>query len=242
MAKDEKYFNFPIKMLQTLHDNPALFYEFVSTVGIYLFAQTLEGHEENRFKYSCDFFEIKWNIKASTAFKKATDYMSHLYGSDEGYKKAPSTGLNKDMYWDFRLHVKTEWDIICLAAFLGIKSIIGTKPYCKTNKGLILARMFGYNTVKDMPVHKYANPAQKKYFKRWHMDKLLIELQLNWHLKLISNHQRGMYISLDESVTLDQLAELIIKRKQDSKEQILKDQKRRAIEKAKATYSTLTAH
>ncbi|MGN6475815.1 MAG: hypothetical protein ACTHKV_01215, partial [Flavipsychrobacter sp.] len=47
-----------------------------------------------------------------------------------------------------------------------IRSILQVKAHCKTNKSLILARMFGYNTIKAMEA-ELPCPYRDKYRKRW---------------------------------------------------------------------------
>jgi hypothetical protein len=68
------------------------------------------------------------------------------------------------------------------------------------------------------------------------MDKVLLELQTNWFLKIFSNHQRGMYISFD--ISLDELALKSEKSKQITKIQQFKDMKKKAIENAKIQLTT----
>ena len=154
-------------------------------------------------------------------------------------EKYPFVGIEIHILFDYYKNEKDDFDIICLSAFLGIKSIIGNKQYSKTNKGLIHARMFGYSSVKELP--EQLTPNQLKYQIRWHMDKVLVRLQMNWHLTLVSDHQRGMYISFNRS--LEQLTIAIESIKVKKSVRRFKEMKRKTIENTKAefiVYSTTT--
>jgi len=139
------------------------------------------------------------------------------------------SSIEKDIIFDFYKNDKEEFDIACLCAFLAIKSIIGKRDYCKSNKAHIIARMFGYNSVKEVPESK--TPLMKKYSNRYYIDKILQELQLNWHLKLFSDHCRGFYLSFD--LSLDQLAKINVAGKKHFKIDKLKNAKKSALAKAK---------
>ena len=95
--------------------------------------------------------------------------------------------------------------------------------------------MFGYSTAKELPAK--LTPIEKKYQIRWHMDKVLLELQMSWFLKTISIHQRGMYVSFD--VSIDELAVKSERIKQLTKIQQFRDTKREVIKKAKGKIKNL---
>lgn len=225
---DKKFLNIPVPMLKYLHTNSKKFFNDVFDVGIFLYSKTLSGNEIKRFKDSAKFFHvILKGIDGSLMNSKRI-----LNNLPDRY---PVTGIEINMLWDYYKNEKSDFDIACLGAFLAVKSILGTKPYCKTNKALIHARMFGYSTVKELPLK--LSGTEKKYQVRWHMDKILYELQENWFLKVFSDHQRGMYVSFDLSLT--DLALKSEASKQKTKIQLFKEAKKKAIEEAK---SQLTTH
>lgn len=220
-------------MIAELYTNRNKFFNDVFDVGVYLYSKTLDGSEEKCYRDALKFFEVTQGCSVSSAIKNAKKV---LYDLPTVY---PVTGLEIDRYFDYYKKEKSEFEICCLGGFLGCKSIIGAKPLCKTNKNLIHARMFGYSTVKDLP--EKLTPLQEKYKIRWHMDKLLMELQENWFLKVFSNHQRGMYISFD--LSLKELAIKSEESKQRTKKQLFKEAKKKAIAEAKQHInSTLTTH
>lgn len=61
------------------------------------------------------------------------------------------------MLWDYYDNPKKETDIAYFCAFCAIKSALGDKEYIKTNKSLIIARMFGLVDIKS-------EEAQEKMF------------------------------------------------------------------------------
>jgi hypothetical protein len=227
MTDNKKYLNFPVPLVKELYIDSFEFYNKVFNTGVYIYSKSLTGNEAERYKDALKFLGISQpSYKSNLSEAKCT-----LLEMPPRY---PISGIAMDMLWDYYTHEKTDFDIACLGAFLGIKSILGTKPYCKTNKAFIHARMFGYSSSKEMPYK--LSPIEAKYQIRWHMDKVLMELQNNWFLKLVSNHQRGMYLSFDIS-----LAELYLKaenNKQLTKIKQLKDLKNIAFENAKTKLTT----
>jgi hypothetical protein len=224
---DKKYLNIPVLMLKELHTNSKSFLSNVFDVGIYLYSKTLTGSEEKRYKDALKFLRIT-QAKSKNGLSNAKNI---LYKMPSKY---PIVGIEKDMLFDYYKNEKDDFGIICLSAFLGIRSILGKKPYDKTNKALIHARMFGYVTAKELPAE--LTPLQEKYKIRWHMDKLMEELQVNWHLKVLWNHTRGFYITFD--LSYEEMALIIEKEKQITKFQQLKELKKKAIETAKAQTTT----
>jgi len=222
MKNNKKYFNIPITMLKELHTDSEKFFHEVFKVGTYLYSKTLTGAEVKRYNDAKDYLGINQSYSASTGISVAKEVLDSIPS------KYPIVGIDKMMLFDYQDNEKSEYDNICLSAFLGIKSIIGKKPYDKTNKDFINARMFGYASTKVLPAE--LTPLQLKYKKRYHMDKVLLSLQNDWHLKMISHNSRGMYVSYD--LSLDELAIIIVKNKQDTKAQQLRDDKKNAIEKA----------
>jgi hypothetical protein len=228
MDKTRKYVNFPIPMLKGLHINSKKFLDNAYEVGIYSYSLTLHGPEEKRYSDALRFFGIRISDFSIRLNKVKDLFYTIPIGS-------PYVGIERDIVYDYYNNEKSEFDIICLSAFLCIRSILGTKSYCKTNKYLIHARMLGYSTPKDLPSN--LTPLEEKYKIRWHMDKVMQELQTDWYLKTISNHQRGMYVSFD--LSLDELAAKSEMNKQFTKAKKLKALKKEAIQKAK---TQLTSH
>jgi hypothetical protein len=215
---NKRYLNIPIPMLKELHTDSDKFFNDVFDVGIYLYAKTLEGDEEKQYQDALKFLGItQGNIWSG--IRNAKSILAKLP------QKYPIAGIEKDILFDFYKNLKSEFDMICFAAFLAIRSILGKKVFCKTNKQLIHARMFGYVSAKELPTK--LSPQEAKYKLRWHIDKILFDLQTNWHLKLYAGHQRGMYVSFD--LELPKLIEIAEKSKYKNKVSEFKKMKQEII-------------
>ncbi len=104
----------------------------------------------------------------------------------------------------YRHEKKTEFEVAQFLAYLAIRSILGVKQYMRTNKALILSRMFGYS--KCLPPDQERTALQQKYATRYHMDRVLEHLQVKWGINIYSNHMRGFYVSVNSKMNLKQLA------------------------------------
>lgn len=218
MKTDKKYLNFPISMLAGLYTNKRDTLNNIFLVGFYLYSETLNGTEMRRFRDTLQFFNRTYQDIRS-ALNTAKEILSTIPDN------SPTTGIEIDMLMDYYDNYKSEFNLACLSAFLAIKSILGKKTYVKTNKAFIHARMFGESKSIEKPIH--LTPLEKKYTLRYHMDKVLLELQLNWYLKTLWNHNRGFYLSFE--LSHEDLAKIIEKDKYIYKKNVLRREKRKAI-------------
>lgn len=220
-----KYLNFPIHFLQekTMTSTISKAMDF----AVYAHSLSME-YEGNAFKSAAGFFNIKFGD-----LEKAEEEGGRLYNL---YQNTPRVGVNLDILWDYYNNDKSEYQIDCFRAYCATRSIIGDKPYCKSNKALIHARMFGYSSAKVLPNKLSAH--QLKYTQRYHIDKVLLDLQHHWYLKLVSQHSRGLYISYDLSLEDLMVHEETGKKK--TKDNQLKDAKAIARANAKARVEKTT--
>lgn len=117
--------------------------------------------------------------------------------------KEPMPSIKLDMLIEFMTSEKTKKEITSLCAYLACRSILGKKSYCKTNNGLILARMLGYSKIVNIPtelspkLEEFRKPFvdPKGLTKKYQFNKLYDELELNWRiLKYSTKQMRGVYI------------------------------------------------
>jgi len=146
----------------------------------------------------------------------------------------PQPMISKSLLFDFRDKEKSEFDLIQLVAYVGIKSILGKKQYIKTNKMHILSRMFGYASIEHLKNKRQPviNDLIEKYSCRYHIDKVLLNLELNWKIITYSNNMRGMYVAMENKISIDELALIAEAKKQKTKVDALKQQKKEATQKA----------
>jgi hypothetical protein len=106
-----------------------------------------------------------------------------------------------------------------------------------------LARMGGFAKIKDMPnplpepLAQYA-PKFEDYPHKDHrrkLNKIKMELQLNWNVNIYGIHTRGFFVSIDNRFDLNKLAFEAEKQRKSTKEKQLKQRKdearRQALEK-----------
>ncbi len=148
-------------------------------------------------------------------------------------EKEPMPMLSTKLVFDYRDNDKSEFEIAQLLAYMAIKSILGERPYFKTNKKLILSRMFGFaNHSKTVG---YETELFKKYATRYHIDRVLRELELSWHVKTYSDHMRGFFVSVGEKVCLNTLASVAEDSKRKNRIADLKKKKAEAKKRATTT-------
>lgn len=114
---------------------------------------------------------------------------------------------------DFRDSEKSDYELRQFAFYMGIRSILGIKPHVKTNKEMIVARAFGYrntaefkNDLKSRYFDREKRAYMEKYSKRYHVDKILLELQFSWHTLIYARNMRGMIIGNKAKTTLNEMA------------------------------------
>lgn len=143
MDKKAEYMNFPITILQGAFNDIRGTVDSIMGYATYKHSLGLEfGNESQRMKESSDFFNIEFgNIE--TAMQKAKEIHNSVK------KGTPFASVRLKMLWDYYDNPKKEADIACFCAFCAIKSILGNKEYIKTNKSLVIARMFGLVDTKN---------------------------------------------------------------------------------------------
>lgn len=152
-------------------------------------------------------------------------------------EKEPFVSVKIDLLFSFFSKDKEDYEKIQLVAYLAIRSIIGKKEYVKTNMPYILCRMNGFSTKKEIPedLKNHQKELFEKYSIRYHREKLITDLQLNWNIITYSNHTRGMYVSIGsgiKNITIEKLAYIAEKEKKSNRILDLKKSKKNARELA----------
>lgn len=223
MAKsnsDERYFNFPIQLLNGFMNDSMKILDSIVDYAIYEHSlKLILGSEIENMKDSSNYYKITLG-----------DYKKSLANGKRAYRSlahnSPKVGLNVSLFWDFYSNDKTEFDKICLLGFLAIKSILGAKPYCKLDNKFWLSRMDGQiksvNSINELSkeIIQYANEYQTK--------KIKTALRNNWGLITYSRYTRGFYVSY--SISLEQLIYEAEKRRAAIKERQYKQQEKDALE------------
>jgi len=179
---------------------------FNPEIGIYELYSIMQ--EDNDFKDTVvDFYRIRqtfdffgFNHSMETTIDIGTSIEATIPNN------YPSTFINKGMLLDFLNKPKSEDELVQLAVYLSIKSLVGTKKYYKTTKDIIIKRAFGYSE-KDKDCSDIS-PLFTKYQSRHHIDTLILKLKKNWGVIVYSQNMRGMYVSLAGKITKERLAQI----------------------------------
>ena len=221
MENNEHFFNFPIGLLTGSFDNIRETMNNIIDYAGYIRASKLEyGDAIERMKAAGNYFGVTYGNN-----KRCYEDGETLFNSLP--KNSPMVGINKNICFDYYQHNKTPDQIAVLLAFLAIKSIIGSKPYYKTNINQIGTRMAGFASIKNID----EIPEQlAQFLTRRKFDKIKFELQINWNVNFYSHYTRGLYVS--NTLTIDQLVFEAEKNRKSNKEKELKTKQKEAREKA----------
>tara|TARA_R110002072_G_scaffold72354_1_gene173008 strand:+ start:28853 stop:29602 length:750 start_codon:yes stop_codon:yes gene_type:complete len=222
MSKKPTHFNFPIQLLENFLIDSDKVLEDILRYALYEHSGDLQfGDETEKFLASAKYFGVTLYEPEIT-----------LACAEEIYetipKKSPRSGIVIKTYWQYRNEYKDEFEKLCLLGFLALKSIMGEKPYCKITNYFWLARMDGKtHAVKDYS--ELSVPLQK-YAKRYHIDKIKLELQLGWGLVVTDFKTRGWYASF--KLDIKKLSDEVLSNQQEAKIKFLKAQKAAAKKEA----------
>ena len=190
----ERFFNFPIQMMQGVLEGWKEKDEFLKDVLYFHIANhaekiedlnEYEETEEQRFKRSAEF----WGVKMSGNIERSHERGAELL--EEFEKSKVFVGISTEIFWNFYQNEKTQFEWECLVAFLALKSILGKKTFCKSNNALLYARMSGNESVTDL--HSLT-------LSRFHRDKIILKLEIEWNLKYYSRYTKGFYFGIDTTL------------------------------------------
>ncbi len=132
--------------------------------------------EFHRLRNTADLFTISINNMDATI----AEYRKYC---SEGAKHTRWVSVKIGLLFEFISQNKTEYQIMLLAAYMGVKAIIGNKPFARTTKSYILANMFGCMNEQELqtllvePGNETLAELYKKYSTRKMFEKINIDLQ-----------------------------------------------------------------
>jgi len=193
---EAQYFNFPVKLLEGIFKDKQTVLSDAIYYSLYSHSLKLELGESDYEKFVAAW---KWfNVTGvdKEKFKRGKELFNSIPTD------SPKVGLNISIFWDFYKSHKSDFEIACLAAFLAIKSILGSKPYCKMTNAYLWARMNG-NSKSNKDSSELLSPEVLKYANEYQTGKIKKALRDNWGLTTYARYTRGFYVSF--TLTLDQL-------------------------------------
>lgn len=226
---DTRFFTFPVELLRGAFDDIAGVCSDALNYAIYVRCKDYNEAPDEAFL----FFGLTGN--ANESFARGEELCN-------SFIRPVLVSVNKAIVFDFMENPKTDFEIAVFCAFCGLRSIIGTKPFAKSNNGLLIARMFGYATTKEFEELQVKPTYFRLHFStvqkvRYQLtDKILKnELMLNWGLKYYANQSKGFYVSF--SLDLRTLATYVekarksnrLKKKQAEQKQIIEQVKKQIL-------------
>ena len=153
MESEIKYFNVPIQMLKGVltgeKNSETIFLQEIVYYSLYEFALRLPYSDTDEFdnkmttqiQAAANFLNVDMDIDTTI---REGERLYQMYG-----KHGAFCNINTSILWDYHDNPKTGHQRALFCAFCATKSILGKGRYKRTNKGLILARMFGYNNYTE---------------------------------------------------------------------------------------------
>ncbi|MFA6199661.1 MAG: hypothetical protein WC679_04560 [Bacteroidales bacterium] len=252
--KKNKYFNCPMAIFENYFENPSKCLDNAYDYALWNYAKDIQCEtieEESTVEFLSRFDLNKRSINNSNnkdhicdliKFYKAEDYFEVKTGNFEktisnGKKlvekynrtKEPFTNISTHIWFDYYKNEKTEWENIMLLAFLGIRSIIGNKSYCKITNLYLFSRMAGFR--KSVKSKDELPEILQKYYSEYFKRKIREELEINWHM--VTSSGKGYYASFDlglrelivrvQKNSIKYKSKLLSKEKKQIKAEVLKD-------------------
>jgi hypothetical protein len=220
---DERYFNFPISLLDGFMTDSKKVLDDIIDYAIYKYMKD----------YNCTidkaeaFFGVQVGNKNEAIERGKFKYQ---YKNDNRF-----SGISVPLFFDYFEHNKSDFDKAVLLAFLALKSIVGNKRYYKLTK-----QQIWYNRMAGKKDKSKTLPKEvAKYCTRYQIGKIKVELFNSFNVSFYAYHTRGQYISLKLSV--EELAQVAESHKQSTKQKRMSQATKEAYQKAKSESDTATA-
>ena len=188
------YLNFPVQIMQGGFTDVKAVCSKAIDYGIYDFMLRNGLSGVNGFGEALKELQLTCKNHAG-GLKVSKDIYQQLKDSLE---KPVTVSIKKDLLFEYFKNEKSEFEIAVFLGYVGLKSIIGKKPYIKITNDYLLARMFGYSSVIELKKDFSAECC--KYSTRYHLDKVKTKLESSFGLKLYGQKTRGFYVSFKLSL------------------------------------------
>jgi hypothetical protein len=196
IMKNEKFFNFPINLIDGFLDDSTKCLNNIFSYSIYKHILTYE--EKEGFEW-IDYEDEEKAVEIAESFfgvnksdKKTTFINGEKLYNNIGLN-CPFTRINVNVLKDFHNDPKTEFEKVVLLAHLALLSTNKEKPYSKVDKNFIYSRMNGFSKslareyvdekliFPDPRIKEQLHPKLQKYFTKRYWDKIKEELSERWY-------------------------------------------------------------
>ena len=120
----ERFFNFPIQMMQGVLEGwkdkdeflrDLLYYHIQSHAEKLEDLNEYEETEEQRFKRSAEFWGVKMSGNIERSYERGAELL------EEFEKSKVFVGISTEIFWNFYQNEKTQFEWECLVAFFSVK-------------------------------------------------------------------------------------------------------------------------
>ncbi|RYY51428.1 MAG: hypothetical protein EOO06_00050 [Chitinophagaceae bacterium] len=218
---------FPIALLRgSLRDiNSCL--DDIIFYNVYLLARPRQGQatDAQNFTEAARLLGISSN-DPQAAYLKAQDMFVQ-------YRTSPFAGISMELLKKYYNKPVAEFDVACLLGYIALRSILLDRPWHKTTKAEIYARMTGRTSLPSK------ERSGERYLKRYHMDRLLRALEAGWGLHTFSHQTMGLYFGFEQT-SLQELALINEAHKHRPKDHTRRDANAAALTSANAALGRST--
>ena len=237
-----KYIQFPLFVLRNMHQDFDKTLEYIMAYGVYHKSMEHGRTDDIDMRVGLNYLDLpqetdevlfKWKldaIKIDERYKEIKTYKGENY---------PMPNVKVQLLKELSKETKTPKQLDEFLGYLSIQSLLGKKKWIKTNNKHVIARMMGYASIKEVEqigvdnlkphlielYHRYTNP--KGEISKARMQTFFRKLMNNWRVLKGVDYTRGFYISMQDKMTVDELAKRIASDKNNNKakriEQELKD-------------------
>ena len=194
--RNEKFFNFPINLIDGFLDDSTKCLDNIFSFSIYKhimeynfkdgFEWVNSADEEKAIEIAESFFEVNSMNKIST-YNKGEEIFNSVQSNQ------PYSRIKTAVLVDFFKNPKTEFEKVVLLAHLALLSTNKEKSYSKVDKNFIYSRMNGLSKslareyvdekliFPDPRIKEQLHPKLQKYFTKRYWDKIKEELSERWY-------------------------------------------------------------
>lgn len=219
VTNDTSYYNFPVSILEGFIRDTQGTLEKMLMWAAYDWIKRYAIDKRGNAKYSVQAMREVQDLLGFRIPCDTDEY--HFYkacGQVYSRYKGARTGIIRKLYWELREKTFIEdSDKVTLLYFLGAKSILGRKDYCKTNDLLLFARMNGLDKPfrNEEELREKSHVVISAHFTRRRKDTLKQRLTEEFHIQVYSFRDRGFYIS--SKLTMEQLVEAVESNRKSSR-------------------------
>ena len=253
-ANNFKYIQFPLFILRKTHEDFDKTMDYITAYGVYHKSIKHGNSETIDMRVGLGYL----NLCSDIPDEVLEQWKTYAIMIDQHYKEIkthsgknyPMPNIKVQLMQSISKEDKTTKKIDLFLGYLSVQSILGKRRYFKTNNKHVLARMMGYASIKEIEqigleyfrvekphlfelYHRYTDP--KGEVSKYKMKTFFRNLMTNWRVLKGVDNSRGFYVTMQDKMTVDQLAKVIKANKEKSKGKRLEKEMKEALKRASKT-------